>query len=151
MAKAKTPSYVVELLIAPVRREEDRQLWASFEAAKRLTNVMLQHGTSLVKAMRCDPAWVTARLLPKATKPQQKARAVAFTSIRSKYGFSEYEFHKVVAQHKNKAGFTDRVGANVAQKIGTRVFKACEKWLTGAGGKPRFKGRKRPQIGRAHV
>jgi hypothetical protein len=144
MPKASTPSYVVELQLERVSREEDRSLWGMFEASKRLANVMLQHGIEVVTRMRADPDWTHACALPKKTKPQLDARRSAFAALRTRYRFSEYEFHKVVARHKNAAGFKDRIGANVAQKIATRVFKSCQKWLMGLGGKPRFKGLKRP-------
>lgn len=142
--KKSTPSFVVELPIDVSDPGAQRQLFALFVAGGRLANVMIQHGREVVSAMRTDPRWATARMMPRKTKEQQAARKAVYAALRKDHQFSEYDFHKVVAAHKNAAGFKGRIGANVAQKLATRTFKAFEEYLYGARGLPRFKGRQRP-------
>lgn len=143
MPKAKTPSFIVELPIF-VSSEAGKQLDASFSAATRLTNVMIQAGRTIVSEMRGDPDWAIARKLPAKTKPQIETRRVAFAALRKKYGFSEFDFHKAIAKHKNTGAFASRVGSNVAQKLATRVFKSFEEYVFAKRGLPRFKNHKRP-------
>ncbi len=113
-------------------------------AASRLLNPLLQDGRYIIAAMRLDPAWKTACLMPKSTKEQRHARSVAFQNVRRTHGFTEYDFHARATRHKNDAGFNDRIGAHIAQKLGTRAFSALEDWLVGTRGMPRFKGVQRP-------
>lgn len=143
MPKAKTPSFIVTLLLREslqFRRRAD----ASFQAATRLTNVMTQEARRMVAALRADPDWALARGMPRKTLPQREARQQAFQALRKRHGFSEFEFHRRIAQHKRAAGFADRLGANVVQKIATRVFKAFHEYVLGQRGLPRFKGALRP-------
>jgi hypothetical protein len=94
--------------------------------------------------MRSAPAWDAARRMPKASPLQRKARSEAFAAVRQAHGFSEYQLQSVATEHKNAAGFADRIGIHETQKIGTRVLKALEEYLSGARGRPRFKGKQRP-------
>ena len=143
MPKAKKPTFVVELPLS-ISAEARRQLDASFLAATRLSNMMIQAGRSMVTARRVDQQWEIARKLPAKTKPQIEARQLAFAALRKHYGFREYDFHKTIAVHKNAGSFAGRVGANVAQKLATRVYKSFEEYVFGKRGLPRFKGYQRP-------
>lgn len=136
-------SFVVEAPLA-VATAEDRRLGDRMLCGSRLFNVLLQDGIAMVEAMRADPAWAAARTLPRQTELQKKARAQAFASIRDGYDFTKYAFQARAICHKNAAGFASRIGAHETQKIADRVFAALERWLLGLGGKPRFKGRRRP-------
>lgn len=140
--KAKL-TYVVELSLDTTPHDE-RRLAGVFDAAKRLYNTVLQQGLDILDAVRADSGWAAARKLPRATKEQKVARGEAFAAVRSKHGFTEYSFHTCATTHKNAAGFSDRLGSHITQKIGTRVFKALEEHLLGKHGRPRFKGVKRP-------
>ena len=64
--------------------------------------------------------------------------------MREAHGFTDYDFQAKATKHKNAAGFSGRLGANTTQKLGTKVFKALERFLLGLSGKPRFKNFKRP-------
>ena len=141
--KPKKPSFVVELPLV-ICDQAQRQLDACFLASTRLVNVMIQEGRTIIAHLRSDPDWEKARKLPAKTKPQMQARSLAFAGMRKKHGISEYDFHKSIAQHKNAGGFRSRVGANVAQKLATRVFNAFNEHLFGKRGLPRFKSKKRP-------
>ena len=144
MQSKKTPSFVVELPLSTTLADESRLNKGVFEAAKRLNNTLLQEGLKRVELVRNDPAWAIARKLPKNDKEQKILRIQAFSAVRSLHKFSDYDFQELAVKHKNAAGFTGRIGANTTQKIGTKVFKALERYLLGTSGKPRFKGIKRP-------
>lgn len=139
----KTPSFIVELPL-DVTAGDERRLLGVFEAGKRLLNTVLQDGLRQLDAMRIDPRWAEARAMPKASAAQRKARQALFAAVRADFRFTEYAFQALAVSHKNAAGFDDRLGAHVTQKIGSRVFKALEEHLYGKRGRPRFKGRKRP-------
>lgn len=138
-----TPSFIVELPLF-ISNEASKPIDASFLAATRLANVMIQVGRVIVSSMQDDPAWEAARKLPSKTKPQIDERRLAFAALRKTYGFSEYDFHKAIAKHKNAGAFASRVGANVAQKLATRVYKSFEEYVYGKRGLPRFKSQRRP-------
>ena len=143
MARKTTPSFVVELPLLTSPGDE-RQLLAMFEAGKRLQNVMTQHGRAVVAAVRADPAWAVARELPARTAEQRKARGQAFQAVKVARGLVKKAFDSTAIRHKNAAGFADRLGSHVTQKLGERTFKAFEEHLYGQRGLPRFKGFKRP-------
>ena len=143
MPRTLKPTYIAELPLATTPGDE-RRLAGVFDAAKRLANVLLQDGLDIVAAIRADAGWAAARKLPKTTPAQRTARGEAFKAVRRAHGFSEYDFHARATAHKNAAGFADRLGAHVTQKIASRVFTALERYLLGLGGRPRFKGLKRP-------
>lgn len=143
MARDTSPSYVVTLEL-DVSREDEQRLLGTFEAAKRLHNTVLQEGIEIVEVLRADPAWAKARAMPRKTAEQRDARYHAYQAVRAQYGFTKSDFQRRATAHKNAAGFADRLGAHVTQRIAERVFAALERWVYGTGGRPRFKGRKRP-------
>ena len=144
MSRKTTPSFVVELPLATTLLDETQLNKGVFEAAKSLNNTPLQKGLKIVEAIRRDPAWEAARKLPRADKDQIKARAEAFQAIRKHHQFTDFDFQAKAIQHKNVASFIGRLGSHTTQKLGTKVFKALERFLLGLSGQPRFKGFKRP-------
>lgn len=142
MAKAKTPSFILELPLV-VKPGDDRILIARLEAGRRLYNVVLQEALKRLDLMRQSKAWQAARTMPKA-KDMSKARREAFKHVQEAFGFSEYALHAVATRHKNAAGFADRLGAHETQKLGSRVWKAASEYAFGVRGRPRFKGQSRP-------
>lgn len=133
-----TPTYILELPLV-VQPPDERILLARFEAGRRLYNAVLDEALKRLALMRQSKAWQAARSMP-----QGKARTKAFAHSNTRFGFSEYALHAVATQHKNAAGFSERLGAHETQKIGTRVWKAVAEYAFGARGRPRFKGRHRP-------
>ena len=138
-SKAKTPSFVVELPLVTSAHDE-RLLAATFEAGGRLANVMIQHGRKVLAAMRAAPQWVVARVLARATQEQRGMRAAAFAAVREGHGFTQSAFDWAAVAHKNAAGFAERLGTHVAQKIAQNAFAAFAQHLLGVRGRPRFKG-----------
>lgn len=138
MSKSSTPSFILEIpLVAKPR--EDRVMVGRLEAGRRLSNAVLNDGLKRLDAMRSSAEWQAARALPKG-----KARSDAFRACNKQFGFSDYDFQSLATQHKNAAGFNDRLGAHETQKIGTTVWKAVSEYTFGGRGRPRFKGRNRP-------
>lgn len=143
MPRKKRPTHVVELPLETSPSDE-RRLVGVLDAAKRLYNTLLLEGLMKVDALRAAPAWAAARALPRVTDEQRQARAEAFRDVRRAHSFREYDFQSRATFHKNAAGFSDRLGAHVTQKLGTRLFKALEEHLYGLRGRPRFKSIRRP-------
>jgi hypothetical protein len=141
---ASTSSFVVSLPLRTTLADERRLIAGVFEAAKRVHNATLQDGLALVDAMRSSAEWAAACVMPKTTPDQRKVRNEAFLVLRKAYRFSDYDLQAIAIAHKNAGGFKDRLSAHPTAKIGTKVFKALERWVFGKGGKPRFKGRLRP-------
>jgi putative transposase len=144
MPRKTTPSFVVELPLDTTLSDETQLNKKVFEAAKRLNNVLLKEGINIVQAIRNDPAWAAARKLPNADKEQRIVRGQAFQAVRKAHQFTDFDFQAMAITHKNAAGFTGRLGSHTTQKLGTKVFKALERYLLGLSGQPRFKGVKRP-------
>jgi hypothetical protein len=143
MPRKPKPSFVVEIPLQ-VTPGDERQLLATFEAAKRVYNAVLQRGLSIVGAVRADPAWAAAKAMPRKTEDERKARSQAYLDVRKACGFSDSAFQALAIQCKNDAGFSNRLGSHITQKLGTRVFKALDDWVCAQRGQPRFKGVKRP-------
>ena len=143
MPRKETPSYVVDVPLT-LSGADERRLEGVFTAAARLNNVLLKDGLAIVDAIRSDPLWGLARELPARSADQRKARGEAFKAVRRAHGFRDYDFQALAIEHKNAAGFAARIGTHVAQKLGTKVFRALERYLLKLGGRPRFKGRVRP-------
>jgi len=135
--RRKTPSFIVDL---PLRtsREDDKHLNDRFLCGSRLNNVTLQEGLDIVKAMRNDQEWQSARKIKDIEK-----RKVAYQAVRTRHGFSSANFDDLVAQHAKAAHFNKRIGSHEMQAIAKRVFNALNRWVVAKGGKPRFKGKNR--------
>lgn len=134
--RSKTPSFILEVPLV-VKPEDERGLLGRLEAARRLYNAVLDDALARLAAMRADPDYAAARVLPKGSK----ARKAAFTACRKRYGFDEYSLHACATAHKNAAGIGDRLGAHETQTIASRVWKAVAPYAFGRRGRPRFKGR----------
>ena len=129
MAKPKQQIHVVELAL-DTTGEDNRRIEGILEAAKRLINTTLQDGLGIVDAIRNDPAWDAARKMPRgATGPQatdqqraaHKARSEAFNAVLVAHRFSDANFQHIAIEHKNAAGFQDRIGSPIAQKQGLKT------------------------------
>src|SRR5207245_9499492 len=90
MKRAKTPTFLIELPLQ-VDWSQESHLRAHVEAARCLYNALLSECNKRLWCMRNDPAWALARALPRSNKQE---RAQAFSALRKKYHFSEYELHE---------------------------------------------------------
>src|SRR5215467_10493094 len=91
-APQQTPTFLLELPLR-VSPAQARRLCAHLEATRQLYNAILSEGQRRLRRMRADPAWQTARTIPRT---QKQGRAQAFGALRQRYGFSEYALHEAV-------------------------------------------------------
>ena len=76
---------------------------AHLEAARCLYNALLSEAMKRLRCMRNDPAWAQARALPRSHKQE---RAQAFSALRKKYRFSEYDLHAYATGHDARGSLT---------------------------------------------
>ena len=84
-----TPTFLLELPLR-VTAGQAKRVRAHREAARQLYNAVLSQGQRRLRQMRADPAWQTARAIPRS---QKLDRARAFGALRAQYGFSQYALH----------------------------------------------------------
>jgi putative transposase len=142
MAKKKTskPTFVLELPLV-VSAHEARTLSARFEAGRQLYNAVLGEALRRLDLMKESKAWQAARKMPRGAPKslEQKARAAAFSLIAETIGFTDYDIQSYATQCKNACWIKDHLDAHTTQKIGTRAFKAAQRYQFRTGGRPRFK------------
>ena len=90
-SKKKTPTFLLELPLVAEAGQAAR-VGAHLEVGRQFYNAMLSAGQSRLHRMRADPAWQTARAIPRT---QLRERRAAFAALREQYGFSEYAFHEL--------------------------------------------------------
>jgi len=136
--KSKTATFLVEL---PVVVEEGaaRRVRAHLEAARQLYNALLSEGLHRLRQMRANPAWQTARDLPRS---QKQARKHAFAALREQYGFNEYALH-AAAKTLRVSWLTEHVDSTMAQTLATRAYQALNRVCVGEARRVRFKSKGR--------
>jgi hypothetical protein len=117
MKRTKTPTFLVELPLY-VDWREARRLRAHLEAARCLYTALLGAGYARLRHMRNDSAWAVARSIPEWKKQE---RAQAFSALRKKYHFSEYELHEY-AKHARVSWIADHIDSTMAQTLAMAVF-----------------------------
>src|SRR5215831_13772350 len=90
MKRAKTATFLLELPLQ-VDWSQERQVRAHLEAARCLYNALRTFAMRRLRCMRNGPAWNEARAIPRSHK---HTRAQAFSALRTKHHFSEYELHE---------------------------------------------------------
>ncbi|HYB02497.1 MAG TPA: transposase, partial [Ktedonobacteraceae bacterium] len=134
MKRTKTPSFLLELPLYVDWRVE-RSLRAHLEAARCLYNALLGAGYSRLRLMRNDPAWDEARSIPRLKKQE---RAQAFSALRKKYHFSEYEMHEY-AKRARVSWIADHIDSTMAQTLATRAYQAVNRVCVGKAKRVRFR------------
>lgn len=146
-----TQVFVLEL---PIKDSDDvvRFLNRKFDFALSLYNATLHTALGRLERMRNSREWREAILLPKG-----KERSRKLAEIRFSFGLTEFSLGKVTNDHRNGAKRFVRktdpgakrlkneciLGVEVAEAIGSRVWRSVERYLFGKGGRPRFKSRRR--------
>ena len=138
--KEKQPTFVLELPLV-ANPHESRVLAVRFEAGRQLYNAVLGEALRRLGLMKQSRAWQSARKMPKGTpgSPEQKARAAGFSLVSKTIGFTDYDLQAYATQCKNACWIGDHLDAHTTQKIGTRAFKAAQRYQFRTGGRPRFK------------
>jgi hypothetical protein len=138
MKRAKTPTFLVELPLL-VDSAQASRLHAHLEAGRCLYNALLAEANKRLKRMRKDPAWQAARAIPRT---KQQERAQAFSQVRRKYRFSEYEMHEY-AKRARCTWIAEHLDATMAQTLATRAYQAVNRVCLGKAKKVRFRSRGR--------
>ncbi len=136
--RSKTPTFLLEL---PLQVEEGqaKRLRAHLEVARLFYNAVLSEGQSRLRRMKADPAWQTARAIPRSHKED---RAAAFSALREQYGFSEYALH-AYAKTARCTFLAEHLDAVLAQTLATRAYRALNRVCLGQGKRVRFKSKAR--------
>jgi transposase len=134
MKRAKTPTFLLEL---PLRIDwsQERHLRAHLEAARCLYNALLGEAMKRLKWMHNDPAWNKARAIPRSHKQE---RAQAFSKLRKKYHFSEYELHEY-AKDARCSWVADHIESTMAQTLASRAYQAAKRVCVGKAKRVRFR------------
>src|ERR1043166_6484952 len=137
-AGKQTPTFLLELplLVTP---GQAKRLRAHLEAARQLYNAVLSEGQRRLRRRRADPAWQTARAIPRTQKLERQR---AFAALRQQYGFSEYALHDA-AKALNGSWIADHLDAVLAQTLASRAYRALNRVCLGQARLVRFKSRGR--------
>ena len=138
MKRAKTPTFLIEFPLQ-VDWSQEHQLRAHLEAARCLYNALLSEASTRLRCMHNDPAWQAARAIPRSSK---RERAQAFSTLRKKYHFSEYELHEY-AKAARASWIADHIDATMAQTLATRAYQAANRVCVGRAKRVRFRSRER--------
>ena len=139
MARKPNPTFIHEMPLGADRKKV-HALSKRFDVAHFPYNVVIQEMLRRLDALRADPRYAIACKLPKKTPDQRTVRAAAFKALRVDHSFSEYAAHEVVAKHIRASGYLDGlIDSHTAQTLASRAFDACEKYMIGLRGRPRFK------------
>ena len=134
MKRAKTPTFLLELPLQ-VDWSQERHVRAHLEAARCLYNALLSEAMKRLRCMRNDPAWNKARTIPRSHKQK---RAQAFSALRTKYRFSEYEMHEY-ARSARVSWIADHIDSTMAQTLATRAYQAANRVCAGKAKRVRFR------------
>jgi hypothetical protein len=138
MKRTKTPTFLLELPLQ-VDWSQERHVRAHLEAARCLYNALLSEAMKRLRCMRNDPAWNKARAIPRSHKQK---RAQAFSALRTKYRFSEYEMHEY-ARSARVSWIADHIDSTMAQTLATRAYQAANRVCVGQAKRVRFRSKGR--------
>ncbi len=140
MAKASTPTFVTTI---PLKTDSYTQavLKKRFFAAQQQYNALLGEALKRLRLMRADNRYKEARATYKQEGKKQAGRAL-FKKLVEEYRFREYDLHAYTKQWNKKGSFLS-IGANISQRLATRVFNAVKQYEIGKRGKQRFKRKNR--------
>ena len=138
MKRAKTPTFLLELPLQ-VDWSQERHVRAHLEAARCLYNALLSEAMKRLRCMRNDPAWNKARTIPRSHKQK---RAQAFSALRTKFHFSEYEMH-ASAKSARVCWIADHIDSTMAQTLATRAYQAANRVCVGQAKRVRFRSKGR--------
>jgi len=136
--RRKTPTLLLELPLV-VNEGQAKRIRGHLEAGRALYNAVLCEGQKRLRRMRADPAWQTARAIPRAHKQE---RLAAFSALRQRYGFSAYALH-AYAKTVRVCWIADHLDAVLAQTLATRAYHALNRVCVGEARRVRFKSRGR--------
>jgi hypothetical protein len=137
-SRKKTPTFLLELPLV-VQAGQAARLGAHLEVGRQFYNAVLSAGQQRLRRMRADPAWQTARAIPRTHTQERRA---AFSALRERYGFSEYAFH-ALARKLRVAWLAEHLDAVLAQTLASRAYRALNRVCLGKAKRVRFKSKSR--------
>ena len=138
MKRASTATFVLTIPLV-VKPGEDRILIGRMEAGRRLYNATLDEALRRYGLLKQSKAWQRTR-----TITDKIVRGREFQRLSHEAGFTPTALITFARNCKNAAGWQDRLGSNVAQRMAERVWAAVQAYAFGQRGRPRFKGSHRP-------
>ncbi|MEI7842042.1 MAG: transposase [Gallionellaceae bacterium] len=138
MKRTGTSTFVLTIPLV-VKPNEDRIMIGRMEAGRRLYNATFGEALRRHGLLKQSRAWQAAR-----TICNKKERSDEFKRLSKDAGFTPAAMITFARTCKNEAGWKDRLGSNVTQRIAERVFAAMQEYSFGKRGQPRFKGVNRP-------
>lgn len=138
MKRSSTPTFVLTIPLV-VKPDEDRTLIGRMEAGRRLYNATLSEALRRHGLLKQSKDWQYTRSLS-----DKKLRSSEFQRLSKEAGFTPVAIITFARNCKNEAGWKDRIGSNVAQRIAEQIFAAVQQYAFGKQGRPRFKGASRP-------
>ena len=90
------------------------------------------------RAVKNDPEWQAARLLPGRSTAERKARSAAFRAVEQAHEFTN-DAAQSFASSLRRSWVREHLPAQETQNLGARAFDAVKQWHIGCKGKPRFK------------
>jgi putative transposase len=115
-----------------------RVIRTRFFTGTRVYNAVLSEFLARSRAVKSDPAWETARQMPRRTSAERKASSAAFHSVEQAHGFT-VDAAQSFASGLRKFWVREHLPAQETQNLGGRAFDAVKGWHLGRKGKPRFK------------
>src|SRR6202521_3784607 len=109
------------------------------EAGRRLYNATLGEALRRHSLLKQSKDWQITR-----TISDKKLRGSEFNRLSKEAGFTPAAIITFARTCKNEAGWKERLGSNVAQRVAEQVFAAVQQHAFGRRGRPRFKGANRP-------
>lgn len=138
MKRTATPTFVLTIPLV-VKPGEDRTLIGRMEAGRRLYNATLGETLCRHGLLKQSKDWQHTR-----TIADKKLRGSEFQRLSNEARFTPAAIITFARTCKNEAGWKDRLGSNVTQRIAEQVFAAMQQYAFGKRGRPRFKGASRP-------
>jgi hypothetical protein len=119
-----------------------RDIRTRFFTGARVYNAVLAEFIARSRAVKADPAWQTARHLPRRSKKERAARRAAFDVVAAAHEFTAAAAASF-ASSLRQSWVREHLPAQETQNLGARAFDAVKQWHLGRRGKPRFKSKKR--------
>lgn len=138
MKRTGTPTFVLTIPLV-VKPGEDRTMIGRMEAGRRLYNATLGEALRRHGLLKQSKDWQHTR-----TITDKKTRGKEFQRLSKEAGFTPAAIITFARTCKNEAGWKERLGSNVTQRIAEQVFAAMQQTSFGKRGRPRFKGASRP-------
>ena len=115
-----------------------RDIRTRFFTGTRVYNAVLGEFIGRSRAVKSDPAWQAARLLPGRTPAERKARGAALGVVEQAHGFTG-DAAQSFASGLRRSWVRAHVPAQETQNLGVRGFDAVKQWHLGRKRRPRFK------------